>query len=134
MSPIVLELHAAPELLAAINALAEAFRAESCVKNLNAIPAAAPAVVHAQAAAPIAPDPVPVAPPASPLTPAVPVAPGRTYRFDELQVAAVALADAGKRDDVLALMGQFGAQALSQLAPARYGEFATALRGLGAKL
>lgn len=42
--------------------------------------------------------------------------------------------DTGKQQELLALLGRFGVQALNFLPKEHYGEFATALRGLGAKL
>jgi hypothetical protein len=42
--------------------------------------------------------------------------------------------DNGKQSQLLALLKQFDVRSMSQLEPAQYGAFATALRGLGAKL
>lgn len=57
-----------------------------------------------------------------------------TYSVDQLAVAATPLVDAGRGGELTQLLQQFGVQALTQLPPERYGEFATALRGLGAKI
>lgn len=79
---------------------------------------------------PVAPPPVPVAP-----TPAaVPVAQPQAYTLEQLSVAATPLIDAGRREELLALVHSFGVQALTQLPREQYGAFATALRGLGAKI
>lgn len=79
---------------------------------------------------PVAPPPVPVAP-----TPAaVPVAQPQAYTLEQLSVAATPLIDAGRREELLALVHSFGVQALTQLPKEQYGTFATALRGLGAKI
>jgi hypothetical protein len=42
--------------------------------------------------------------------------------------------DAGKTADLQALLKSFGVQALTQLPKEQYGAFATALRGLGARI
>ena len=42
--------------------------------------------------------------------------------------------DPAKGQQAQALLAQFGVQAVTQLPKERYGEFATALRGLGANL
>lgn len=100
---------------------------------------AAPQLVaapHQQSVAPVAapvysaPVPAPVAPPPA----AAPTAPPPTYAFDDLARAASTLMDAGKQQELVGLLGSFGVQALTQLPKERYGEFATALRGLGAQI
>lgn len=90
---------------------------------------AAPAVTAPVIPAQVPTTPAPVAPPA-----AAPTAPPPTYAFDDLARAASTLMDAGKQQDLIGLLGGFGVQALTQLPKERYGEFATALRGLGAKI
>lgn len=99
------------------------------------VPAApAPAPV-APALAPVAPAPIAPAPvPPAPVPTSAPVAPQAAYTFEQLQTAAGSLVTAGKQNDLLTLLGQFGLQAMTQLAPEQYGAFATALRGLGAKI
>lgn len=57
-----------------------------------------------------------------------------TYNLEQLAVAATPLIDAGRQAELVDLLSQFGVQALTQLPKARYGEFATALRQLGAKI
>jgi hypothetical protein len=54
--------------------------------------------------------------------------------MEDLARAASQLMDAGKQQDLLGLLAQFGVQALTQLPKERYGEFATTLRQMGAKL
>ncbi|MDL2252639.1 hypothetical protein LJC49_01015 [Ruminococcaceae bacterium OttesenSCG-928-I18] len=79
-------------------------------------------------AAPVPPvAPQPVAQPTIPTT-------ERTYALDDLARAGASLMDTGKSGEAMALLGQFGIQTLTQLPPERYGEYATALRGLGAKI
>lgn len=84
---------------------------------------------------PVMPGPVtPVAGvPAAPIAPTTPT-PG--YTVEQLSKAGAALTsiDPGKRDQLIALLQQFGVQAITQLAPEHYGAFATALRGLGAAI
>lgn len=58
----------------------------------------------------------------------------QAYTMDQLAVAATQLMDAGKRNDLIALLGQFGVPALTALPKDQYGAFATALRGMGAKI
>lgn len=57
-----------------------------------------------------------------------------SYTVDDLSRAASPLIDAGKQTDLVNLLAQFGVQAVTQLPKERYGEFATALRSLGAKI
>lgn len=94
-------------------------------------PPAAAVPVQMQVAAPQAS----VAPPVMPETPAqtVPTA-ATTYTMDQLAIAATQLMDAGRRNDVVALLSQFSVQALTLLPKEQYGAFATKLRELGAKI
>lgn len=57
-----------------------------------------------------------------------------TYTAEQLAVAATQLVDAGKRNDLVQLLQSFGVSALSLLPKEKYGEFAIALRQMGAKL
>ena len=58
-----------------------------------------------------------------------------TYTIQELANAAKAILDAGNVEKLKALLtDQFGVKALTELAPERYGEFATAIRAMGAKI
>lgn len=58
-----------------------------------------------------------------------------TYTLIELGNAAKAILDAGNVEKLKALLtDQFGVKALTELAPERYGEFATAIRTMGAKI
>ncbi len=107
-------------------------------------------VATAPAPMPIAPAPAPQqAPPIIQMTPtpaavptaapapvpaAVPVATAPGYTLDQLGRAGSALVDAGKRDQLIALLQRRGIQTLSQLDPTQYGAFATELRGLGAQI
>jgi hypothetical protein len=75
----------------------------------------------------------PPAPPPMTPPPTIPTS-APTYALDDLMRAGSALADAGKREAVVALIGEFGAASMLQVPPERYGEFAARLRGLGAQL
>lgn len=84
------------------------------------------------------PAPAPVAPaqtvaPTNP-APAVPVTTAPTYTLDQIAKAGASLVDAGKMEQLLALLAKYGVQAVTQLQPDQYGVFATELRALGAQL
>ncbi len=78
---------------------------------------------------------VPVAPtvPTVPTAPTVPVSEPK-YTLDELARAGTALVDAGKMNELLALLAKFGVEALTGLNPAQYGAMALELRNLGAHI
>lgn len=85
-----------------------------------------------------APAPVPAAPaqtvaPTNP-APAVPVTTAPTYTLDQIAKAGASLVNAGKMEQLLALLAKYGVQAVTQLQPDQYGVFATELRTLGAQL
>ena len=95
----------------------------------TSIPAPGPTVGVSAAPAPVVPiTAVPVAP-----APAVPVS-APSYTLEQLSLAARQLADSGRMADVQQLVAQFGAQTMAQIPTDRYGDFATALRGLGARI
>lgn len=73
-----------------------------------------------------APDPAPAA--------IVPTKSAPAYTYDDLAHAAAPLMDAGKTPELQALLRSFSVQALTQLPKERYGEFATSLRGMGARI
>lgn len=97
-----------------------------------------PAPVAAPASAP-APAPTPAAPPVTPMptvaapAPAVPVT-APTYTLDQIAKAGANLVDAGKMEQLLALLTKYGVQAVTQLTHDQYGAFATELRALGAQI
>jgi len=114
-----------------------------------AAPAPAPVQVQPVAAAAAAPAPAPVqippvaapAPVQIPPVAAVPApvpraaAPtGLTYTLEQISNAAAPLMDAGRIQDLFNLLQKFGVQAVTQLKPDLYGQFATELRALGAKI
>jgi hypothetical protein len=58
----------------------------------------------------------------------------QTYTLEQLAVAATPLADGGQREALVGLLASFGVQALTQLPKEHYGNFATQLRAMGAKI
>ncbi|MCM0760284.1 hypothetical protein M7775_17155 [Sporomusa sphaeroides DSM 2875] len=94
--------------------------------QLSVVPATAPAAPYPVAA------PMPTQAPVQ-MQAAVPVA-AQTYTVEQLGVAATQLMDAGRQPELIALLGSFGVQALTQLPKEQYGNFATQLRAMGAKI
>lgn len=91
-----------------------------------ALPASPPAGAPVSA-------PAATAPASGAATPA-PTAAAPAYDFNTLANAASPLMLAGRGPELTALLSTFGVRAMTELPPDRYGEFATALRGMGAKL
>ncbi len=58
----------------------------------------------------------------------------QSYTLEQLAVAATQLMDAGRRNELVQLLTQFGVQALTALPKEQYGTFATQLRAMGAKI
>lgn len=81
---------------------------------------------------PAAAAPVTAAPPEPPATPLPTTAP--TYTQEQIALAAAQIMDAGRQADLIALLGQFGVQAVTQLPAEQYGAFATSLRSMGARI
>lgn len=63
----------------------------------------------------------------------VPTAPPQ-YTCDMIAKAGATLVEAGKMNELLALLARFGVEAVTSLDPAQYGAFATELRALGASI
>lgn len=82
--------------------------------------------------APVTP-PVQQSVPTPPAAPAVPTA-TQTYTLDDLARAGMTLMDCGRQADLQGLLASFGVEALPALPKEQYGAFATALRGMGAKI
>lgn len=123
-----------PELVAAVEKLAAAIDKTALnitVPNEGTLNFNMPAGNAPVASAPVqtAPTPAPVAAPA----PAVPVT-APTYTLDQIAKAGANLVDAGKMEQLLALLTKYGVQAVTQLTPDQYGAFATELRALGAQI
>lgn len=56
------------------------------------------------------------------------------YTIEQLQTAMASLVDAGKMEDIRALLSGFGVPSIMGLQPDQYGALATALRGMGAQI
>lgn len=90
--------------------------------------------------------PAPAAPVVNPTTPVQPTAPttaaptapvaapAESYTVEALSRAGAALIDAGKMPQLLALLGKFGVQAVTQLPKEAYSAFGAELKALGAQL
>lgn len=104
-------------------------------------PAAVTPTPEPASAAPVS-DPAPEAAVVTPApvqtttAPTAPVSPGTapTYTRDELAKAAADHLMPQRMKELTSLLASFGVQSLMDLPEARFGEFATALRGLGAKI
>ena len=104
-----------------------------------------PAVVTAELRTPTAPAapvtagpavqtpmPAPAAPAAAPAPAApTPPAPAPQVTIEDVTRAAVALADQGRKADLLALLGKFGVRAITELGAEQLGPFKQALDILG---
>lgn len=64
---------------------------------------------------------------------AVPTTP-QSFSLEQLAVAATQINDAGRRNELVALINSFGVQSLTALPKEMYGAFATQLRAMGAKI
>ena len=132
----------APVLAQAINALAAALTHTPYIAPIAEKQEAAPAQIQTPAPAPVvvptAPQqaaPVYQPPVPQPTPPPAPVPTStQTYTQEQLAVAATALVDAGRRQDIVNLLSAFQVPALTALPKEQYGAFATALRGMGAKI
>lgn len=144
---ISLTISVTPEVIAAINSLTAAVSGIGQLKfdfGSTGVPSAAP--TSAPAVAPSITPTVSAQPPVivtvtdpalievapAPATTVPATAP--TYTIEQLAVAATQLMDAGKRPELVNLLTQFGVQALTALPKEQYGNFATQLRTLGAKI
>ena len=148
-----------PGLPEAINNLAEALRG-----NSSAAPVASAPVVQQPTAQATQPEAAPVVNPTTPAAasvqtpvantapvntapvvnaaPSVPSAPAPSnaaavnYTIEQLSVAGAALCEQGKMPQLIALLGKYGVQAVTQLnpAPETLNAFAAELKALGANL
>lgn len=136
MLEMKIKIEADAAVLKAIDKLTTAL--EKNAVNIS-VPQGTPAPV-APVATPVTHAPVPpvTMPPATvvPTNPAptVPVTTAPTYTLDQIAKAGASLVDAGKMEQLLALLAKYGVQAVTQLQPDQYGVFATELRTLGAQL
>lgn len=134
----------------AIFALAKAAgncKEETQVDATKVTPVAQQTVAPAETAAQTTTTTVPSTPPVQnvqpvPTTQATPTAPPvnpvptatatPTYTMEQLAVAATGLIDAGKMQDVQNTLASLGAQTLMDLPQEKYGEFASAIKAIGA--
>ncbi len=108
----------------------------------SAAPSPASSSTPEAATAPAPPTPptlsAPVAPvaPAAPMAPVAPLAQAPQFTLEQISRAGAELItkNPGILPQVSALLEQFGVQTLDRLKPDQMGPFATALRGLGAKI
>ena len=96
----------------------------------QAVAAPAQSIVTQQPA--VAPAPTP-SPSQAPVQTAVPTT-AQSYSADDLARAAMTLMDAGRMNDLQVLLARFGINSLPELPESQRGAFATALRGMGAKI
>lgn len=97
-------------------------------------PASAPTVPYPTAAPTGAINPTQDAPAPTQAAPSA-TAPSeaKNVTMDDLGRAGAALIDAGKMPQLIALLGKFGVQAVTQLKPEQFNAFADEMRALGAK-
>lgn len=103
-------------------------------EEIEEVPAA-PVVNPTQAAhsVPLDVTPAPVVPIASNPIPEVPTA-APQYTLEMISTAGASLIDAGKLDQLMALLGKYGVSSLTDLNPTHYGAVAADLRALGARI
>lgn len=117
-----------PDLVTAAKLLRGIEIDESAVAKCAARHAEAPAAPVQQNAAPVIQQPQPA--------PAVPLAQAPTFTQADIAKAGAELFTTRPdlQPQVMALLGQYGCQSVMDLKPEQFGAFATALRGLGAKI
>lgn len=148
-----------PGLPEAINNLAEALRGNSAAAPVASAPvvqqptaqatqpeaapvvnpttpAAVPVQTPVANTAPVNTAPVVNAAPSVPSAPAPSNAAAVNYTIEQLSVAGAALCEQGKMPQLIALLGKYGVQAVTQLnpAPETLNAFAAELKALGANL
>ncbi len=95
-----------------------------------------PVAVPPATATPVQTTPAAQTVPVTPAQPAMSPVPTteRTYSLDELANAAMTLMDKGMQNQLQELLASYGVEALPTLPREMYGNFATALRGMGANI
>ena len=95
-----------------------------------------PVAVPPATATPVQTTPAAQTVPVTPAQPAMSPVPTteRTYSLDELANAAMTLMDKGMQNQLQELLASYGVEALPALPREMYGNFATALRGMGANI
>lgn len=93
----------------------------------------APVATTVPSTPPVQPVPTTQATPTAPPVNPVPTATATpTYTMEQLAVAATGLIDAGKMQDVQNTLASLDAQTLMDLPQEKYGEFASAIKAIGA--
>lgn len=146
-----------PDLSQAITQLALAIKGSALVADSNsaemvipagtpmdvmeAVPVAPQPVTPAPAPAPVPVAPVPQSNPAPAMNPPQPAAPipapvqeAPKIDTNAISRAGAGLIDQGKMQDVLAVLGKYGVQAITQLREDQFEAFAADLRALGAAI
>lgn len=72
--------------------------------------------------------------PGAPIQQPAPTTAPKPYTLEQLSLAAAPLLDAGKDKELMAVIQSFGVMSLQQLPTEKYGEFAAAIRSLGAQI
>ena len=125
----------APGLTAAINNLAAALGVRlATAPSLLAVQTTQSAPSAAQSETSTSLPAAQSAPPLVQTTAAVPVAPPPQYTQDQIMQAGAKLMDAGKANELIALLRSFNVRAVMELKPEQLGAFATAMRELGAEI
>lgn len=149
MLEIKVQLSATDDLIAAVRNLAAAldgktpdhtaaFNTAPINTPINPTPAqvaqptATPDTMPAIAETAVTPDTMPTVAETT-AAPAVPTS-APQYTLDMIATAGSALIDAGKMDQLMGLLGKFGVESLTELAPESYGAVANELRALGAAI
>ena len=133
------EIECAQEILAAIRAVypdAPVITQNVRIPAENVQVPEAAVVAPAAMMTPEAPAPAPAAPTPAAQPAAQPAVPVSTpsYTVDDLARAAAPIMDAGRLDELQALLQKYGVQFLPDLKPEHFGAFATDLRQLGAQI
>lgn len=144
-------IEASPSLLDALAALTSALTGRNAAPvapdKITALPVEKPVETPVEApTAPVNPIPAPVAAPAptaeAPTPAPAPVAAPtpapapaeKVYTFADISAAGSALLEQNKMPQLMALLAQFGVQAVTQLKPEQYPGVAAGLRELGANI
>ena len=98
-------------------------------------PVPVPVPVPSASAPATTPVPVPSAPLPAPEPVPVPVpAPATNITLQQIARAGASLVDRGKKAEVIGVLRRYGVQAVTQLKPEQFGQFAGELRALGAQI
>ena len=133
----------APEIVGALNRLSDAMSisvGNTLIQHPHAQMEAEAEKIETAAPAPVpapAPEPVPVPAATAPAStaPAPEVKPSQPkIDLDTISQAGAGLIDEGKMPEIMNLLKKYGVQAVTQLKPEQYTDFAADMRELGAKI